>query len=209
MNFPHAESAAARVDFLGKWLKWLAFSAAILAGPAHAGGMLTGGLTSQPIGHFEFCKSHPAECNIRNGATEPLHLTDSLWQAIVTVNQTVNRTVAPESDADLYGKDEVWTYPNGRGDCEDYVLQKRRELAALGISLADLLITVVRKPDGEGHAVLTLRADEGDFILDNLNDAVRQWNETGYKFLKRQSTENTGQWVAIRADQTPVVASVD
>ena len=43
------------------------------------------------------------------------------------------------------------------GDCEDFVLLKRKKLIAGGFSPSDLLITVVRKPDGEGHAVLTLR----------------------------------------------------
>ena len=79
------------------------------------------------------------------------------------------------SDYDIYGKDEVWAYPDkGVGDCEDYVLEKRRELNRLGMSLADLLITVVRKPDGEGHAVLTVRTDKGDYVLDNLTDKVRR-----------------------------------
>ena len=96
------------------------------------------------------------------------------------------------NDFDIYGKDEVWAYPRGAGDCEDYVLEKRRDLMRKGISLADLLITVVRKPDGEGHAVLTVRTDEGDYVLDNLNDAVKPWEETGYRYLKRQSTTHTG-----------------
>jgi hypothetical protein len=46
-----------------------------------------------------------------------------------------------------------------------------------GFSPADVLITVVRKPDGEGHAVLTLRTSEGDFVLDNLVDEVKHWRE--------------------------------
>ena len=70
-----------------------------------------------------------------------------------------------------------------------------------GMSLSNLLITVVRKPDGEGHAVLTVRTDKGDFVLDNLTDAVRQWDATGYRFLKRQATDHTGRWVTIREGQ--------
>ena len=68
------------------------------------------------------------------------------------------------------------------------MLEKRRDLMRKGISLSDLLITVVRKPDGEGHAVLTVRTDKGDFVLDNLTDAVKPWEETGYRYLKRQAT---------------------
>ena len=60
------------------------------------------------------------------------------------------------------------------------------------MSLKDLLITVVRKPNGEGHAVLTVRTDKGDFILDNLTDTVKPWEATGYRYLKRQATTKNG-----------------
>jgi predicted transglutaminase-like cysteine proteinase len=181
-----------------------AASEAMASGP-----MLTGALTSQPIGHYEFCKSNPSECSIRNKVTTPEHMTKALWSLVVDVNSEVNESVKPMNDLDIYGRDEVWAYPvNGVGDCEDYVLQKRKELNEHGLSLANLLVTVVRKPDGEGHAVLTVRTDKGDFILDNLTDSVRDWNETGYRFLKRQASNNTGRWVTIREGSAPLVGSV-
>ena len=67
----------------------------------------------------------------------------------------------------------------------------------------------MRKPDGEGHAVLTVRTDKGDFVLDNLNDAVKPWEATGYRYLKRQATNHTGRWVTIREGNTTLVGSVD
>src|SRR5262245_4978190 len=167
-----------------------------------------GGLTSQPIGHFEFCKSHQAECTIVSKDTGPEHMTGQLWRKITSVNLAVNDSIKPMSDFDVYGKDEVWDYPHGVGDCEDYVLEKRRILLARGIPVSDLLITVVRKPDGEGHAVLTVRTDKGDFVLDNLSATVRQWYETGYRFLKRQASDNTGHWVSIREGDSTIVAAV-
>lgn len=174
-----------------------------------AGAMATGGLTSQPIGHYDFCKLHKDECSIRPRVLTPAVMSNSLWQQLVRVTVAVNAAVKPMNDSDIYGKDEVWTYPdNGVGDCEDYVLEKRRQLNRLGMSLANLLITVVRKPDGEGHAVLTVRTDKGDYILDNLTDKVRLWDETGYRFLKRQAIDNTGRWVSIRDAQQVLVGSV-
>jgi predicted transglutaminase-like cysteine proteinase len=171
--------------------------------------MVVGGLTSQPIGHYEYCKANPEECAIRTRDTRPERMNEALWDEIHRINVAVNTSVKPMSDNDIYGKDEVWTLPvNGVGDCEDYVLEKQRELHMAGISLSNLLITVVRKSDGEGHAVLTVRTDRGDYILDNLSDDVREWRETGYLFLKRQSEQNTGRWVAIRKGQTSTVASV-
>ncbi|MET3579095.1 putative transglutaminase-like cysteine proteinase [Mesorhizobium robiniae] len=174
-----------------------------------AGPMATGGPTSQPIGHYDFCKTNPAECSIRPGDLSPATMTGSLWRKMLSVNAKVNASVKPISDFDIYGKDEVWAYPaKGVGDCEDYVLEKRRELNRLGVSYADLLMTVVRKPDGEGHAVLTVRTSKGDYILDNLDEKVRSWDRTGYRFLKRQAIDNTGRWVSIRDGQQVLVGAV-
>ncbi|AZO57307.1 MULTISPECIES: transglutaminase-like cysteine peptidase [unclassified Mesorhizobium] len=174
-----------------------------------ADAMATGGLTSQPIGHYDFCKQHPGECSTRPSDLTPASLTDGLMRKLLNVTARVNASVKPMSDMDIYGKDEVWAYPDkGVGDCEDYVLEKRRQLSRMGVSLADLLITVVRKPDGEGHAVLTVRTDGGDYVLDNLTDKVKPWDQTGYRFLKRQAIDNTGRWVSIRGGQQVLVGSV-
>lgn len=190
---------------LGLTMAMLAAGSAVAAEP-----MLTGGLTSQPIGHYEFCKANPAECSIKLRDDGPLHLTADVWKEIVEVNLRVNAAVKPMNDFDIYGKDEVWAYPDrGVGDCEDYVLEKRRELMRSGISLSDLLITVVRKPDNDGHAILTVRTDQGDFILDNLTNKVKAWEDTGYRYLKRQSTTHTGRWVTIRDGDTTLVGSVE
>ena len=171
--------------------------------------MATGGLTSQPIGHYEFCKLHVGECMIHPGDLSPIQISSDVWSKIVRVNNRVNDDIKPMSDLEIYGKDEVWAYPDrGVGDCEDYVLEKRRDLMREGFSLADLLITVVRKSDGEGHAVLTVRTDRGDFILDNLNSTVKLWSKTPYRYLKRQAEDNTGHWVSIRSGTTELVSSV-
>ncbi len=199
--------ARAAVARLARWI--VTAGAVAIAFPA-AASMTTGGLTSQPIGHYEFCKTNPAECSIRPRDTGPERMTPATMRLIASVNVSVNRAVKPMNDFDIYGKDEVWTYPDkGVGDCEDYVLLKRRSLAERGLSLSNLLITVVRKPDGEGHAVLTVRTDKGDLILDNLNDSVKTWNKTPYRFLKRQASDHTGRWVTIRGESAPLVGSVE
>ncbi|MEZ5810028.1 MAG: transglutaminase-like cysteine peptidase [Rhizobiaceae bacterium] len=199
---------------LGRLLKAVLAAAAGLAlsgttAANSAGPMVTGGYTSQPIGHYEFCKSNPRECRIHPRDRGPAHLTQKLWRQIVRTNVAVNRSVSPMNDFDIYGKDEVWAYPQGAGDCEDYVLEKRRRLSAAGLSLSNLLITVVRKPDGEGHAILTVRTDKGDFVLDNLTDRVKPWDDTDYWFLKRQAVNHTGRWVTIDGFNNPFVGSVD
>jgi len=177
-------------------------------GGAAADPMLTGGLTSQPIGHYDFCKSNPAECRIRTRDAGPQPMNGRLWRDVVAVNAGINASIRPMNDFDVYGADEVWAYPDGAGDCEDYVLEKRRQLMRRGVALSNLLITVVRKPDGEGHAVLTIRTTGGDFVLDNLTDEVREWHTTGYRFLKRQAVDHTGHWVSIREGNEALVSSV-
>ncbi len=170
--------------------------------------MVTGNITSQPIGHYEFCQLHKDECNIRFASSPPPKVTDYGWQMIHEVNSSVNSRITARTDMEVYGREEVWAYPVDAGDCEDYVLQKRKELSERGFSLADLLITVVRKPDGEGHAVLTVRTSEGDFILDNLTDDVKLWTQTPYTYLKRQASFNTGRWVTIEDGREIVVGAV-
>lgn len=185
--------------------------AGLLGSVAIANGLMSvGSFTSQPIGHYEFCKTRPAECSIQPRNQNVLRTSEATWRLLDTVNLDVNGAILPKNDIDIYGKDEVWAYPDqGVGDCEDYVLEKRRRLAGAGISLANLLITVVRKPDGEGHAVLTVRTDAGDFILDNLSDEVKSWRDTGYRFLKRQASYHTGRWVSLLDDQNMLVGAVE
>ncbi|MBZ9710278.1 transglutaminase [Mesorhizobium sp. B3-2-1] len=194
---------------LGLAIGLIAFCSAASSAYTAPVSMVIGGSTSQPIGHYDFCKIHSAECLIRSPDSEPARLTAKLSREIRAVNLSVNARVKPMSDMDNYGKEEWWAYPdNGFGDCEDYALEKRRELNSLGIAIANLLMTVVRKPDGEGHAVLTVRTDKGDFILDNLVDKVRVWNQTPYRYLKRQASDDTGHWVSILAGEEKLVSAV-
>jgi predicted transglutaminase-like cysteine proteinase len=53
--------------------------------------------------------------------------------------------------------------------------------------------------------VVTVRTDRGDFVLDNLTDAIKSWDQTGYRFLKLQSPDHAGRWRDVAgASDTPV-----
>ena len=159
--------------------------------------MPTTGATTQPVGHYDFCRRAPSECR-KTVAHMPLELTRNLWAAMVKINDVVNNAVMPRTDAEIWGVEEYWSYPtNGYGDCEDYALEKRRRLIDAGVPASNLMITVVRQPNGDGHAVLTINTAKGDFILDNLEPRILAWNETDYQFLKRQSSRHAGMWVGI------------
>jgi predicted transglutaminase-like cysteine proteinase len=175
---------------------------------AARGAMVTGKRTTQPIGHYEFCQREPIECAQKTASSQPVQLTRKLWAAMININDSVNTKVTPRTDLELWGRDEIWSFPEGVGDCEDYVLEKRRELMALGVPAGSLLITVVRQPNGDGHAVLTVRTGNGDYILDNLEPRVLAWQDTEYTYLKRQSEKNSGAWVSINDGRAVAVGSV-
>ncbi|MDQ6437920.1 transglutaminase-like cysteine peptidase [Mesorhizobium sp. LHD-90] len=187
-----------------------AFSIGAMTGTAGAAGsfMKTGSRTTQPVGHYELCRKLPQECRQKTARHAPIELTRGLWSSIVSINNAVNAAVAPKTDMEIWGREEVWSYPAGEGDCEDYALEKRRQLMALGMPAGDLLITVVRQPNGDGHAVLTVRTSLGDYVLDNLEPRVLAWEETPYTYLKRQSDTNSGAWVKINDGRAEAVASV-
>ncbi len=159
--------------------------------------MNTLGRTSQPIGHLWLCQQIPEECSILSSDTKAPVLTKKRWAQLVAANTGANLTIEPLTDQEFYGVEEHWTYPVSYGDCEDYVLMKRKTLLQQGWPASSLLITVVKRENGEGHAVLTVRTDRGDFILDNLESRIVRWTKTPYRYLKRQSVYNSGHWTDI------------
>ena len=167
------------------------------------------GKTAQPIGHHEFCQVYPAECSVRSPSRVHVRLDQTRWNQLNEINRAVNTGVRPATDLEVYGRPEVWEFPDEAGDCEDFVLLKRRKLMERGWPAAALLITVVRQTNGDGHAVLTVTTNQGDLVLDNLDAHVKPWNETAYRYLKRQSEYNTGAWVSIEDDRgQPQVGSL-
>jgi len=193
---------------LGTWV--LALAATIATQSAHANDLLfvsTGAATRAPIGWVEFCAERPSECKTTTSAPRDVVLNSKSWTDLVRINKWVNESVKPMTDMDHWGVVEKWSYPDdGYGDCEDYVLLKRRMLVEAGWPREALLITVVRDRKGDGHAVLTVKTDKGEFILDNQNEKVLAWHETGYRFVKRQSQTDQNVWVSL-GDPRPAVAT--
>jgi predicted transglutaminase-like cysteine proteinase len=169
------------------------------------------GDTLPPIGYVTFCQEHQGDCRPGPRFADRIQLTAAKYRQIEEVNTAVNTEIAPVTDLELYGKAEVWTYPTTKGDCEDYVLLKRRILIERGFPESTLLITVVRDENNEGHAVLTVRTDAGDFVLDNKRRDIVRWADTPYTFIKRQSEKNPLVWISLlppeTAPQTTVSAS--
>jgi predicted transglutaminase-like cysteine proteinase len=163
--------------------------------------------TSIPVGASEFCQRFPADCRPNADVVAAAPLTEASWNQLLSVNAYFNANIVPVTDKELYGTEEFWTYPNGYGDCEDIALAKRRQLIQDGWSPSDLMIAVVRQRNGEGHAVLMVRTDRGDLVLDNQDGNVRVWTESPYHFLKRQSQNDPSQWVDIYDERPTIVAA--
>jgi predicted transglutaminase-like cysteine proteinase len=150
-----------------------------------------------PKGWVQFCKQRPDECRSEKREPRTPAFTDERMAELQRINLTVNRQIKPMTDLKNYGVTEKWTYPdNGRGDCEDYVLLKRRKLIELGWPPESLLITIVWSKN-EGHTVLLARTDQGEYVLDNMNSTVFLWSKTRYDFVKRQSEKDPNAWVYI------------
>ena len=146
---------------------------------------------------------------MRHRPTEALNvvLTPRAWKDLLRINKLVNETIKPMTDHEHWGVADRWNYPDdGYGDCEDYVLLKRKLLMQAGWPRQALLITVVRDMRGDGHAVLTVKTDKGEFILDNQNKSILLWSETGYRFEKRQSQWDANVWILL-GDRRPTTTS--
>jgi predicted transglutaminase-like cysteine proteinase len=183
----------------------------VAAGLAACGQSAAGEKTGPRLGEFEparmpsglasLCLREPDLCAPVKAVPLPLRLSSAEMELVSRVNRTINHSIAAATDEKLYGLEEYWTLPQGAGDCEDYVLLKRKTLAELGLPLASLLITVVHDEHGESHAVLSIPAAEGDLVLDNRRDEILDWRATGYRFVKRQSAANPNMWVSLAREK--------
>jgi predicted transglutaminase-like cysteine proteinase len=158
---------------------------------------ITYGSASPPVGFVDFCAREPAECIDAGPHDGRLVLTPERWNLLYQVNNFVNGKIVPVTDQELYGEPEHWALPTDAGDCEDYLLLKKKYLEGLGFPADTLLITVVLDEKQEGHAVLTVASADGDFILDNRRNDILRWSDTNYRFLKRQSAGNPLEWVSL------------
>ena len=138
-----------------------------------------------------------------------LVLTKDAWARLRRVQSDANRTVTWTSDREVWGVEEKWDFPkdSGRGlveDCDGISLWKMRRLIADGFPPEVLLLTICKTETDEGHAVLCVTTDRGDFILDNRHRDVVSFDglkDKGYRFLYRAKLGGklTGDWDKIKS----------
>ena len=145
------------------------------------------GSTRAPLGYQLMCLKSPAEC--KGGGAAQVKVTTDVMATLKRVNAHVNRTMRPRHDS---GRD-VWTVGASVGDCEDYVLNKRRALIKAGIPASSLRIAHVKTRKGEGHAVLVVKTNGKDLVLDNLTATIKPLSQTGYRIVS-MSGANPRKW---------------
>ena len=170
--------------------------------------VIASGPAAKPIAAWvAFCESYAAECAVDRTEPATIALDAATWNTIVSVNRRVNKAIRAVTDMDHLHVADRWDLAeDGSGDCEDFQLLKRKLLAEAGLPRRAMRMTVVIDEKGEGHAVLTLITDRGDFVLDNKTSAVLPWHRTGYVFIKREGTEAVA-WVSLGGVTSPTTTA--
>jgi predicted transglutaminase-like cysteine proteinase len=183
-------------------------SLAALPNPASVGKVDVMGGARPVQGWVKFCERHPAQCEVNSAEPAVVALNGRTWRALNAVNRQVNTTIKARTDLEHWGMVDRWDLPDdGFGDCEDYQLLKRRLLVEEhGIPRRALRMTVVIDEQGEGHAVLMVRTDGGDLILDNKRSAIVAWHQTGYVFVKREGQDGR-EWVSLGERSSPTTTA--
>lgn len=173
--------------------------------------MVEGRISITPFGFKKFCETERRHCDIfRNASGSELVRMNALrYDELSKVNASVNAEIYPVPEIGLFSSDDDWKLPTNSGDCEDFVLLKQARLIEMGWPESALLITVVDMKDGTRHAVLTVRTDSGDLILDNLTNRVLDWQKVDYRWIKRQSARNMMRWVEIKEGETKLSLSIN
>jgi predicted transglutaminase-like cysteine proteinase len=164
--------------------------------------------SARPVAAWtNFCERYPAECAVDTSEPALLTLTPEAWRTIVSTNRSVNKRIKPMTDLKHWGVVDRWDFPDdGYGDCEDYQLLKRKLLVEQGLPRRAMRMTVVIDDQGEGHAVLMVRTDRGEFVLDNKRMSVLPWQQTGYVFVKREGHDSMA-WVSLNGVTSPTVTA--
>jgi predicted transglutaminase-like cysteine proteinase len=160
-----------------------------------------------PFQHVRFCLRYPADCKSDSAQNDRVELNEQTSELLNRVNRSVNAAIAPVLKSYGSNIEDRWTIAPSRGDCNDYAVTKRHELMADGLPGRALRLSVVKTASGIGHLVLVVATTKGDLVLDNLSDAIRPWQRTGYEWLKIQSAADARFWYAVKPARAGTVVS--
>jgi predicted transglutaminase-like cysteine proteinase len=151
---------------------------------------------SAPAGFAGLCSRYAWACS--NSGKGNVRAGKTMLSMARSVNARFNRSIAPRTDRQIYGRSEYWTLPDrGAGDCEDYALAKQKALIEQGVPPNRLYLAMVVGSPQDPHTVLVMRTDSGDYVLDNLSSRVKPWQATRYTFMKMQNSRDRRRWDAV------------
>lgn len=148
---------------------------------------------SPPFAHILFCARNPAECRDNNGASM-VTLTPERLKELAALNRKINRSIRGRNDDGGKMNGDLWQVNVKSGDCEDFALTKRSRLIAMGWSSRALRIATAQTRSGEGHAVLVVRTDRGDLVLDNRFNTIKSFDKTDLRMKMIQSEADPLVW---------------
>ena len=197
--------------------------------------LVSQGVTQPPVGAFSFCLEEPEACGLptqqieslskdssksasdpvaaqdETAPTHPAVLTDlQLFAMARVINASVNTAISYRSDALTWNTEERWVLPLSAegvnyGDCEDYALEKRAALLAAGAPSDRLRMATAWSPGTGVHAVLILRLEDGDYVLDSTTPHILNVAQTRYEWRSLQSGPSLLEWSQVST--SPLLAS--
>lgn len=160
----------------------------LLAGPEAMAADIAG-TTMAPLAMQAFCHDRPGECRPAQAAV--VEWTPQLAALVTETNARVNRDIGPKADPG-----GAWEVNPAFGDCNDYAVTKRSRLIRAGLPPGALRLAITRTRGGLSHAILVVRTNAGDFVLDNLTGSVKTLAQSGYA-ISNMSTANPLRWARL------------
>lgn len=156
----------------------------------------------------DFCLDNEGRC-VTSPDMRSVVMEDWVERLLAETNRRINKQIRYKSDEEVYGKDDKWAIAKeddleAYGDCDDYAVSKREALVK-HIPPNAMMLAYVRTEEDEPHAVLIVRTDKGDKILDNRFDRVKDLDETGYDFKYVTDPLDNTKWRDVAYTAPPPV----
>lgn len=141
-------------------------------------------------------------------ADDPIQLnaqtyTDEQLLAMArVVNAMINTAISYRSDALTWNMEERWVLPIrsagiNYGDCEDFALEKRAALLEAGAPADRMRMATAWSPATGTHAVLILRLEAGDYVLDSTTPHILTVSQTRYEWRSLQTGPSLLEWSTV------------
>ena len=157
----------------------------------------------------DMSKSSPAVLEETSAASDPVseqeYSDEQLLAMARVVNAAINTAISYRSDALTWNMEERWVMPIRSegvtyGDCEDFALEKRAALLEAGAPADRMRMATAWSPGTGSHAVLILRLEAGDYVLDSVTPHILTVSQTRYEWRSLQTGPSLLEWSMVSND---------